>query len=118
MKELTNKVIKEHIYHFGDGFSIKTVFIANGDDGSYFINQKLTLNSDCNCAEIQLYTSILSSNDLRILANELDMASLEVRTDLKILEEEIKKDRSLTMEEDRSLTMDGKIYKLVEIKKT
>jgi hypothetical protein len=83
---MENKIVHEHRFEFGSGggesLSITTKFIDNGDpepEGIYW-NQKLTLQSYCNSAIFDLCGTILDSNILRQLANELDKAQIEAQT--------------------------------------
>lgn len=56
----------------GEGLTLKTTFISNGDPGEVFTNQEITLNSYCNSASISLCGIAITPENLRQLANELD----------------------------------------------
>lgn len=92
---MNDKLLKTHFFNLspnensGEGLTLKTKFIANGDpitetDGVY-INQELTLQSYCNCATFTLIGATLTPTLLRQLANELESArnSLEKKRSRK-----------------------------------
>jgi hypothetical protein len=77
-----DKTLSEHVFVFneddngGESLSLTTKFIANGDpitdkDGVY-LNQELSLQSYCNASTFHLYGALLTPEDLRKLANELE----------------------------------------------
>lgn len=79
-----DKIIKTHVFNFnpydngGETVSITTIFFANGDpitskDGVYTA-QSIDLQSYCNSASIHLHGCQITPENLRKLANELEIA--------------------------------------------
>lgn len=86
MKE--NTILKTHRFAVnkddgGEGLSITTKFISNGDDitdtDGVFLNQVVQLNSFCNSASLNLFGTTFTPSELRRLANELE----QVRNSIK-----------------------------------
>jgi hypothetical protein len=81
---MKNKILKEHKFYFnngkyGTGLCLKTIFVAEGEEEDkitktkgIFIHQILTLESYANSASFELCGTILTSTDLRKLADQLD----------------------------------------------
>ena len=78
----TNKVLKTHTFNLspnensGEGLTITTEFIANGDDitetEGVILNHEITLQSYGNSASINLFGIALTPEKLRTLANQLE----------------------------------------------
>ena len=79
---MDNKILNTYTFCFnpeensGEGLILKTTFLSNADD-EIFTNQELNLLSYGNSASINLYSSSISSSQLRKLADELDKAKNE-----------------------------------------
>lgn len=78
-KQPRDKVLTTHTFVFndrdnsGEGLSIDTSFLDNGDDkDNIYLNQRITLQSYCNSASFDLFGACLTSEKLRKLADELD----------------------------------------------
>jgi hypothetical protein len=75
---MKDRTAARHVFNFnsrdngGESLLLTTEFISNGDPGEYYLQQKLTLNSYCNCASIELLGATLNPDNLRQLANELE----------------------------------------------
>lgn len=67
----------------GESLILQTSFFANGDpitpNDGVCINQKLTLQSYQNSASIELFGAVLTSKNLRQLADELDAVEATIR---------------------------------------
>jgi len=86
MKE---ECIKKHVFVFnpkdngGEQLILTTEFFDNGDCAAYgfsggvYTNQQLSLQSYGNSASMNLYGIVLSPENLRQLANELESMKLE-----------------------------------------
>lgn len=85
-----NFVINEHEHSDGT-LSLETKYISNGDSSSeqhsFFVNQNLKLQSNCNSAEFQLYGATLTPTILRKLANKLEEAEFAARGKLIEIEQ-------------------------------
>lgn len=75
---MKDKVAAKHVFVFnqedngGESLTLITKFIDNGDS-EYYAVQELTLNSYCNSATFNLQGAALNPDNLRKLANELEI---------------------------------------------
>ena len=74
---IKEKKLGKHIFDFGpnggEGLSLETTFIDNGDGvNGIYLNQILTLQSYGNSASFELCATTFTPELLRKLANELD----------------------------------------------
>lgn len=85
---MKNPLLLRHSFIFndqqnsGEQLVLATTFHDNGD-GSYFLNQKLTLHSYCNRASFDLVT-IMTPKQLRQLADEIEAKMSEAQEILEI----------------------------------
>ena len=65
----------------GESLILTTQFFSNGDPGpdGIYCNQELVLNSYCNSASFNLYSTMITPELLRQLANELDVALIKAQ---------------------------------------
>lgn len=64
--------------------TLLTRFISNGDEiddtNGVFLNQELSLQSNCNSASLSLFAAIFTPDRLRKLADEMEQKEVEIRT--------------------------------------
>lgn len=82
---MQDKILGRHAFSFnersngGEGLTLLTTFIANGDPGGVIINQELTLQSYSNAATFTLIGATLTPSVLRDLANQLEVELIKAR---------------------------------------
>lgn len=85
-------ILGEHAFAFGDdcggeALTLTTKVFANGDDPPHniYLNQLLTLQSNCNSAIFELVGTPITPKDLRRLADEMETA-IEAMAGHKLME--------------------------------
>lgn len=78
-----DKILTKHVFVFnendngGESFFLETEFLGNGDPitdkNGVYMNQRLTLQSYSNASTFELYGALLTPENLRQLANELEV---------------------------------------------
>lgn len=77
-----SEIVHKHSFCFnekdncGESLILETNFVSNGDN--VFLEQRLVLNSYCNSSQINLYGAQITSEKLRELANQLDLAKNKI----------------------------------------
>jgi len=80
-----NEVLGRHLFTFnksnfgGEQLVLETKYISTDDVGEVIVNQFLTLNSYCNSATFNLYGAILTPENLRNLANQLESQLIKMK---------------------------------------
>ena len=72
---MTDKLVTEKRFRVNTALRLEVKYFDNGDQEVYE-NQRLILDADCNDASISLCGDILTPEQLRKLANELEAASI------------------------------------------
>lgn len=91
----------------GETLSLETKFIFNGDppqnrkNYGIFTNQKITLNSYCNSSSFELFGTALTPENLRQLADELELARNKAVEKLTIIENEAQESVSYPQTNER-----------------